>query len=659
MEPVPQPQNLTWPTRIFVISLLLLAIGLLIHPLGDPDVYIHLRDGRFWVENHFQVDKEPFGYTIPDKPLERVEVLFRAGIYLTYQLGGYNLLIILKAIAMTAALFFLGRLIYSRWRNLGLTALLLGLTVLAPMNRIMPERPYVITYLLLPFILILLDQYRNARAEQTQASARRLWIIPLLTIPWANCHPGFVVIFGFLGAQFLDDLFHYWRTRQPQFRKRLLHIGMISSVTLLAGALNPIGFSIYHFVITTTSSHDFMKFLTEWAPPKFAQEPFFFFILGAVWFSQLAAIRKTRLVDLIPMAAFSYLAIKSYRNMPLFLIAAMPPLAANLRFLWQRMFPMQKLSGIFRNRALLAGSALVIILLGVAALTGRAFRFGEMTHMYPARGLDWLLKHPIQGRLLTHDIWGGYTGWMTHGRIQIFIDGRFPSFGEKLYSDYRKMIWGDPRHCIPLLDHHNIQGILISPKNDIKLYQALWKSGKWALVYWDDNCLLYVRKDPQNDSLLKFFQYYAIDPKKSPYFNPARPVLALQEAKRAAEITSQAFLPRFFMGELYLKTNDPKLAEQAFQAVIDRAPNHSGAWYNLGVLALQNKQYQNAEQMFRKALKHFPRGRNKMFARTAYMLAETIKSDPHRRREAYQWAQKALKAWPAWMDAIQLIHELK
>lgn len=35
----------------FIGSLFILSLGVLIQPLGDPDVYLHLRDGRYFSEH--------------------------------------------------------------------------------------------------------------------------------------------------------------------------------------------------------------------------------------------------------------------------------------------------------------------------------------------------------------------------------------------------------------------------------------------------------------------------------------------------------------------------------------------------------------------------------------------------------------------------------
>lgn len=644
----------TWPARLFVASLLVLAFGLMLQPLGDPDVYIHLRDGRYWVEKDLRPGPEPFAYTVPDKQIEKVEVLFRIGIYLAYRLGGYSLLIILKALAMTTALWLLGWLIYRRWPNLGVAALLLAAAVVAPMTRIMPERPYVVTYLLLPWVMLAMEQFRS---QDSPSSRLALWLLPLAVIPWANLHPGFVVLFGFLGSHWLETALALWQAPTPDGKRRFWHLSGVMAASLLAGAVNPLGFDLYRFVFDTTASQDFMRYLTEWAPPTWSEQPLFFVLFGVTWLAQILAFRRTRLADLLPLLAFSYLALKSYRNLPLFCFAALPPLADNLRWLAGRLPWRLAFAAPRRRLSLLAGTGLVAAVLAVSAVAGYSFRLGLIPNLYPAQGLPWLLKHPLNGRILAHDIWGGYIGWISNGGLQVFIDGRFPLFGEKLYADYRKMIWGDPQECLALLDRYGIQGLLVSPKNEIRLFQQLWKSGQWILVYWDDDCLIYARNHQGNLPVILPFGYVAVDPKKNPFFNPAKPELALAEAQRAATIAPESILPQFFIGQLQQQLGRPEQARRAFDQVLQRAPRHAGAWFQLGMLARQEQKPEEAERLLLRAFRCEPtpawRGR------ISYFLADTLRADPKRLGQALAWARRSRAFLPAWEPAAELVKELE
>ncbi len=648
-----------WPAKLFILSGLLLVFGLLVHPLGDPDVYMHLRDGRYWLETGFHVDKEPFAYTVPGKNFEKAEWIFRIGLYLVHQAGGINLLILVKALLMTLAIFLLGQLIYRRWKHLGIAAALLGLAILAPMTRIFPERPYIFTYLFLPLTLLWLDDYRKTGGNDPRADWR-LWKIPALIVLWTNLHPGFMVIFGFLGAQAFDEAMRAWLKRDAAAWHRLKTLLLVCLASVLAGAVNPLGFTTYSFTLDIMQSRDYMTFLTEWMPPHWNSEPIFFLLLILVWATQLINWTKIQWRDVLPLAAFSYMALKSYRNMPLFLIAALPILAGNLAELWNTFKPKQWTLTAEKSRTwFLGGSAFIAFVLLLALSNGYAFRGGEIPRFYPQGALTWLSKNPLQGRLLTHDIWGGYTGWFTHGRTKVFMDGRMPTYGEKIYGDYRKMIWGDPQAWAALLQKYQIEAILVSPKNDIRLYQMLWGSGSWNLVYWDDVSLLYVRRQGPNQPLVNRYAYAAVDPRHIPYFNPSQPNVALLEIQRAQTQTPNSFLPYFFEGDLMLRMGMMAQSRRALVKTLTLAADHPPTLLDLAIIDRKENRLREAEHGFRRVL-NMPTD-PPVWGMAAYQLSAILEhdSDPVRHHEALTWVEKSLQWMPGWEPALELKQRLQ
>ena len=658
MKPPAHPQTppaLTWPGKAFIAGLCLLAFGLLLHPVADPDVFIHLRDGRYLMEHGLHVSTEPFAYTVPGKPFETAEWLFRIGLYGAQVLGGFSFLIVLKALAMTLALFWLGILTYRRWPNLGAVAVLMTLAVLSPMTRFFPERPYVFTYLFLPWVLLWLDDYRQAEAAHLTAAGRKLWLIPALVIPWTNLHPAFMVLFGFLGAHLLHDALIYWQHHDAPSRARIRHLGLISLACVLAGAVNPMGFKLYTFSVDMMQSQEFMKYILEWMPPRWPSESVYFILLGLIWLSQLLTLRQAKIYELLPLAAFSYLSLKSYRNIPLLAIAGLPVLAGNSRLLAQRWNLFRPLPTAWKQRGLLFGTLACLGVLTLAGFSGYAFRFGLVPHFYPEEGLAWIERHPFQGRLLTHDIWGGFTGWATHGRIKIFMDGRLPTYGEALYADYRKMIWGTPR-CLELLDQYQIEGILVSPKNEPKLFQQLWESHNWALVYWDGTASLYIRRSGINQNWIGPYVYSAVDPKHAPFFNPANPLQALAEIRRAEKET-RSFLPYFFEGDLLLRGNDPIAARPALAESLRLYPEHAPTLLDLAIIDRQENHLTDAEARLRKIMTLSPEPSLRGMA--AFQLSLVLSEDPKRKSEALRWARQAREDMPNWEPAQDLLNRLQ
>jgi tetratricopeptide (TPR) repeat protein len=168
--------------------------------------------------------------------------------------------------------------------------------------------------------------------------------------------------------------------------------------------------------------------------------------------------------------------------------------------------------------------------------------------------------------------------------------------------------------------------------------------------------MFYVRKIPANESLTKPYQYFAIEPKRTPYYNPAKPEDALTEARRAIEINPDSFLPWFFSGEIALRLGRLAESKQALTEALRRAPRHYASMYNLGIIAYEEKQYSEAERWFLQARNS--EMNDNMQARICYLLAVTISKVPGRTQEALRWAQQALRHQPGWKDAEELIREL-
>ena len=97
--------------------------------------------------------------------------------------------------------------------------------------------------------------------------------------------------------------------------------------------------------------------------------------------------------------------------------------------------------------------------------------------------------------------------------------------------------------------------------------------------------------------------------------------LPLAERKLA---TAYAYVPDnsetlFALGNLRLAENDPAAAQSFYRAVLNLDPQHKGAFNNLGVIALDAKEYGEAENWFRRAEDVDPRN-----AKTHFLIAKTL-----------------------------------
>lgn len=644
------------PRQWLLIALCLLGFGLLVHPLMDPDVYIHLRDGKYWLDSHFQVGNDPFSYTAADQPFEKAEWLFRIGIYLAWKAGGYNFLIILKALGVLACFWAVGTLMYRRWPHLPLIGALLGAGVLAHWTRLFPERPYIFTYLFLPVVMIWLEKYRQSPPEEEAKHRRRLWWIPPLVALWANLHPGFAVLFAVLGFEIAEESLRAWWYQDAGAQRRAQTLALVAAAGFGAGMFNSMGVHIYTFIFNTLTHAPYMASIVEWLKPDWATKPYFFVLLAFSWIVYYLDFPRTRLAETLGMLFFSAWALNSRRNIDLYLIVVLPILTGHLRNLWAQWTPRISAPINLRRVALHAATLATLVILGLLARNGYAFRLGLYPDYHPSSALEWMDKERLQGRLFHPFHWGGYIGWVTQGRRKIFMDGRVPLFGEKLYDDYQKMFLGGPE-TVPLLNQYGIDILLVSPEGSGAFYQQLSQSGQWAMVFWDNVAEIFVRRTPENQALIQKFEYQAVDPNATPFYNSAKRELALEEVDRARKISPASFLPWFFEGEIKLEAGDAMGAQKSFQRSLAIAPTHSHSLYSLGKIAFEQKQFKEAERLLKAGIGYNPE--KKFLIKSYLLLASALKYDPARKGEALYWARQTLALSPSLPEALALLRELQ
>src|SRR5262249_55411142 len=125
-------------------------------------------------------------------------------------------------------------------------------------------RPQIVTYLLLAVFLYILR-------EGWETRPRTLVWLPLLVIPWANLHAGFVTgiaRIGLVGAGAalprLSD-----RTRRTDGLRVLGLAAGLTVAAALASLVNPFGLRAILFPLEVVNTDLFVASTTEWFSPNF------------------------------------------------------------------------------------------------------------------------------------------------------------------------------------------------------------------------------------------------------------------------------------------------------------------------------------------------------------------------------------------------------
>ncbi len=479
------------------ISLLFIGIFLMtLRPVADPDFWWHLRAGQWIAETGAIPRTDPFSLTFAGKPWVAHEWLSELFIYGLHRLGGLPVLILTFSLIITAAFY----LVYRRSPGnpyIAGFALLLGAICTAPVWGV---RPQMLTLLFSSIYLFLLECYYEKRELK--------WIVPLpiLTVLWINLHAGYAmgpgIIAVYLGCDFAEWSWYQVAGSDKKFRFReIVPAGIIFIASLLAVMLNPNGARMYIYPFETLTSPSMQRFIQEWFSPDFHQTEWQPLALLLVLLPVIAIFgrgARIRLARTALLFLFGYMALRSMRNVPLFILAAVPVMAelADAALHSARREFASKLSLDAAPPPTLP--RVLHILLIAFAIIAAAGRFFMVTleqakterEKYPAAAADWILENHPAGNIYNTYGWGGYLIWRLRD-YPVFIDGRADLYGDAFIESYLQAYNAQPG-WEQQLGSNNVNLVLVETGSSIG--NVLAQSLEWELVFFDENSLLFQRK---------------------------------------------------------------------------------------------------------------------------------------------------------------------
>jgi hypothetical protein len=471
----------------------LVLLGLFSTQIDDPDFWWQLKTGQYILQHHALPSPDPFSYTAdsgaPAYPGETItrqfnlthEWLAQVLWYAVYAAGGFPALVLLKALLLAALCGITGILAARRSGSFyaGVGAAFAAGAVAVWFAS---DRPALLTFLFVGVFLLILETRRG------------LWLLPVLSLIWANCHGGFFLGGIVLGAYVAESVYLHWRKRPAPGERRLWAAALVSAVVSFA---NPNDWQIFHVLLLYRQSH-LTQMLIEWKPPSLWGPPYMFDLLlyGAAAVL-LLSWRKVRLSDWTLALAFGAASLMAFRNVMLFALLAPVLIAAY--------FPVKRRLPLFTGYAVLGLLAAGLI---AGTATGRFFQLRAAEWKYPAGPAEFLKANHIDVPLFNTYEDGGYLIWRLAPDRRVFVDGR--ALNESVYQDYRRIafnIGGDPVSMsgprAEALARYRIGAIVVSGFSYFtgRLYPlvlALMNSGsaEWKLVYRDPQWMVFLRQPP-------------------------------------------------------------------------------------------------------------------------------------------------------------------
>jgi hypothetical protein len=485
--------------RLLVLVFMLVLFAGAVRSVTDPDFFWHLKTGQHIVDSGQIPHTDIFSTVFFGREWITHEWLSEVLMYSVYRALGLGGLILVFSLIITAGFW----IVYQRCaRRVGHPfvsgfALMLGALTAAPTWGV---RPQMFTFLFASIYVAVLGAYEDEKIRPLW------WLVPLMAL-WVNMHAGFAIglalialtIIGLVSEGILaraESLALIWRRVRP-----LVLLGFLCGGAVV---LNPHGARMYLYPFETLRSHAMMKYIEEWLSPNF-QEPMFqpLLLMIFVTFSALAlSSKRLRLLDLVLLLATTAGALRSARNIPFFVLVAMPLLAehswnwitAQRWGTWLTKPEKREIGSQAILKVLLNLGLLVTVPLGVAALRlQQSVTKQPMAEakVFPVAAVNFMRAQKPPQPIFNDYGWGGYLIWNLYPDYRVYIDGRADVYGDAFIEEFLSAQGGQAGWRGPL-DKYGIRTVLIKP--DLALASLLRQDAGWQNVFEDQQAVIFVKK---------------------------------------------------------------------------------------------------------------------------------------------------------------------
>jgi hypothetical protein len=476
--------------RLTTLILFIALFAMAVRETMDPDMWWHLRTGQVVLEQGVP-QTDLFSYTVPHHDWIVQQWLTDVLMWLVYRAVGFGGLMLLFAAAVSAAFWFVYSVSAGRPYLAAFVTLLAFLAAALPMG----VRPQMFNVFFLALFIHLLEGYKDGRYRR-----RTLYLLPFLTLLWANMHSGFLagvaLLAVYAGGEGVGLFLGPRDERNLQWPDVRL-LALLAVAGLAASLINPHGYRLTLFPLFTLGSSAIQQNILEWRSPDFHSPYFWFFgltlamgVLGWLW-----SPRRPTWTELLLFGGTAAAGLLSARHIPLFAVTAVPIIARH----WQEALAETRLAPLLGpaptlspSRALVATNWMLLFLILFGATIWVADRLAgnaqTIEARFPVAAVDFLEESGLaQGRVYNHYDWGGYLIWRG---IPVFVDGRTEVYGDDFFRTYLLTFNLDEQWRQPL-DDFAVDYVLM--KRTSPLATLLAVSPEWDERYADDVARIFVR----------------------------------------------------------------------------------------------------------------------------------------------------------------------
>ena len=451
--------------------------------VAPNDFWWHVRAGQYMLQQRTLPTTDLFSFTRLGQPWIYQSWLTEVLFYLLNRAGGIPLLLLLKAIIITATYTLLLRTSLDRADgNLRFAAFVtLFAAALGITNTDL--RPQVVTFPLLAWTL-----WCVIREERSPAHNGALWSLPPLFVLWANSHGGFIFGLALLAASTAGQLLDWLRKRES-FPKRLLAVSLLCVAAVL---VTPMGVGVVNYVLGFIRHPITSQLNQEFMPPSVRDltGQLFFGLLGLFVVLLVVSRYRPRSSEALRVLMFAGLALSAARCVVWFGFIAAPVLAAALAY-WTRERGKVNVPrpGLRLANRVLVGVMLILCVISLPWLRpyipipGTSTSF--VTPETPEKAAEYLCTLGQQRPLKVYHTEGAgsYLIWVCP-EIPVFIDTRIELYPPEQWKDYIYV-----GHALynweELLAKYEVNALLLQTDLHPELIAAVTASPHWQRTYED------------------------------------------------------------------------------------------------------------------------------------------------------------------------------
>jgi hypothetical protein len=451
-------------------------IATLMSQLADPDYFWHLRAGQWVIENGRM-------YWILDH-LGPGVLSAVIGLLFTGTLG---------------VMYWLARQYAPEFISLILVCI--GGGIILPWAG---PRPQSVTYLFFAFYLAVLFRFKD------KGQSKWIWLLPPLTILWANLHGGYIMGIALIGmvagVMFLERVWVSPRLWLGALKaSRPLCICMLLAIA--AACINPYGKDLLILPFKALSQW-IIPYIEEWHPPHFGElgSSNFFALLGTWILIQFYRVNKPSLFELGMPVVFIMMGLAHARHTPLVAVVLTAFCARNVMEVWPNLvatikrkfrstrIPSQATQELGPIQYLINWATVLFGILATVYLLQQKVAEQLKAHsaMIGYSAIEYLAKNPLPGPIFNQYGFGGYLTWRLWPTQKAFIDGRSDMFSDQFSKDYFAIIGGD-FEWEKKFDRHQFNVVVIGKSSALR--QLLLLKGEFSETFSEDNVTILVRKN--------------------------------------------------------------------------------------------------------------------------------------------------------------------